>query len=432
MNFLNHLEAYYSKEFIDKFKKSTEESRTKCFIYDCNKYTEDCFLDIPIIKQHPFIKNAFYYDVNFKLGNDYRFINGALYIQDAHANMSVELLDIKKDDIVLDMCASPGGKSIDALLKLNNTGFLISNELNYQRAKVLSSNIERFGYDNCFVTNNNFIDIYKNYPSTFDKVILDAPCSGSFMFRKNEEVEKDWTYNKVVKNSEIQENLLEAAAFMLKVEGNIAYSTCSISKEENELVIKRFLNKHPNFKTVEISHELFYKGIIPGSNYLLPFKFDGEGQFICILKKTYEDNDISINKTNKNKQFVKYNDSCIYKEFINKDYFCMRVKDNIYSFKLPNIDFKPLNILRYGLLISSINNKTEIPSFMLAHSLLFNKVISLTEEELKKYLDGETLNKTIKNGFYAVSYKKVRLGFVKSVNGILKNYYPKGLRQKLK
>ena len=150
------------------------------------------------------------------------------------------------------MCAAPGGKSIDAAIKLNNTGMLISNELSYERSKILSSNIEKLGFCNTFVTNNDLSKIYHHYPSCFDKIILDAPCSGSFMFRKNELSKLDWNYNKVLGCAQIQKQLLDIASYMLKPGGKIAYSTCSISPEENENIIKEFLSSHEDFEICKI------------------------------------------------------------------------------------------------------------------------------------------------------------------------------------
>ena len=156
MNFLEHLqenvyssenESNYEDEIINKIISSFESERTHCLILNTAYYNESKLFDVNISKKHPFISNAFYFE-NQKLGNDFRFKNGVFYIQDAAAMMPVHFLDVKEHDIVLDMCASPGGKTIDAAIKLNNTGMIIANELNYERAKTLSSNVEKLGFSN--------------------------------------------------------------------------------------------------------------------------------------------------------------------------------------------------------------------------------------------------------------------------------------------
>ena len=143
---------------------------------------------------------------------------------------------------VLDLCAAPGGKTVQASMALNKTGLLISNDLSHQRAGLILQNVERLGLGNIVITNNDFSLIYKDYQEHFDKIILDAPCSGSGMFRKQREMEDDWSYQKVLKFAEIQKELIRIAYFMLKPGGKLIYSTCSFSKEEDEDVVEELLN----------------------------------------------------------------------------------------------------------------------------------------------------------------------------------------------
>ena len=422
MNFLEHLQINYDAETVDKIISSFSGERTHCLYLNNAFYTKNHLFDINLIKNHPFIENAFYFDTP-KLGNDFRFKNGVFYIQDAAAMMPVHLLNVKQNDIILDMCSAPGGKSINAAIKLNNTGMLISNELSYERSKILSSNIEKLGFSNVFVTNNDLSKIYQYHENTFDKIILDAPCSGSFMFRKNELSKTDWNYNKVVANSMVQKELLDIASFMLKPGGTIVYSTCSVSPEENENVILDFLNNHQDFSLTKINeHPLFYMSKrLEGTIYLMPFKFNGEGQFIALLKKTG-----SASLTTK----LIVENRCKTSIFSNfSDYkFDNSITKNelIYNYN-SYLKLKHFNVIRYGLQVAEIKGKVEIPSFQLAHYLRKN-VIDIDETTFNKYIKGEEIFINATDGFHVVSYKHINLGFVKVKNNIGKNYYPKGLR----
>lgn len=425
MDFKQYLEQYYSNEDVKKILDSFSQKRTNSFILNINKYCLSQLNDIEV-SPHPYIKNAFYFnsDVN-KLGTDYRFDNGMFYIQDASAMMPVHCLGIRSNEIILDMCAAPGGKTIDAAIELNNTGAIIANDLSYERARTLSSNIEKMGFSNVVVTNNDFTKIYPEYCQVFDKIILDAPCSGSFMFRKNENAKDDWTYEKVIKCNKTQTDLLSYAAYMLKPGGKISYSTCSLCQEENEQIIKEFLSINSDFHLVhqEFGQDVIESEYLSNTYYFMPHLFKGEGQFLAILEKdgSYYQTDLIYDKkpilTDIEKKFNL--DFSSYRSLLNENYVLNKP-----------FDLRHLKILRYGLHVSTTKGKIEIPSFHLAHFLPSNISIELDENERKKYLHGEELSRdNIQDGFYVVSYNGLNLGFVKASQGKLKNYYPKGLRQ---
>ena len=422
MNFLEHLHENYSDEIVEKIIDSFSKERTHSLILNTTKYDENHLFDINIVKKHPLIDNAYYFD-NLKLGNDFRFKNGVFYIQDASAMLPVHLLGVEQNDLVLDMCAAPGGKTIDAAIKLNNTGMIISNELSYERAKILSSNVEKLGFCNVFVTSNDLSKIYKNYLNVFDKIILDAPCSGSFMFRKNELSKLDWNYNKVLGCVSVQKDLLNIASEMLKPGGKIAYSTCSVSPEENEYIISDFLSTHNDFEIVKISaeHKYFYNSRVDGAIYLMPFMFDGEGQFICILQK------IGQHEKTSKKIIENRCRTSIFGNFSNEKFDNYVSKnDQVYLYDT-YVKLKHFNVIRYGLQVAEIKGKIEVPSFHLAHYLK-NDIYELNEKEFSKYIKGEEINISSPDGFHVVSYKNINLGFVKVKNNVGKNYYPKGLR----
>ena len=308
---------------------------------------------------------------------------GLYYIQEPSAAKVLFDANIKKDDAVLDLCASPGGKSIEALCYLdkNAGGFLISNEIDFSRAKVLSSNIERMGFENVVVTNADSKILSDTFCDYFDKIIVDAPCSGEGMMRKSEEARLQWSTNLVKSMAKIQKSLLDEAYTMLKAGGEIIYSTCTFSKEEDEESVEYVLSNYKDMKLVKMEK-------------LYPFEYLGEGQFYAIFKKDGESN---------------YKTDLIKKE------------------KLKNI-----NVLRYGVERYELKSNISIPSHASTHvdGIVFDYSVDLDDEEIEKYLKGEVIRKNIdiKNTFVKITYKKLGIGLAKYVNGQLKNHYPKGLR----
>ena len=425
MEFKEYLLKKYDEDFVNDFLSASKDERTSSLILNTNKYSKDILNGVNLIS-HPYIKNAFYYDKNVnKLGIDYRFENGVYFIQDAASMMTVHALDVQKDDVILDLCAAPGGKTIDAAIKLNNSGLIVANDISYERCRVLSSNIERMGFSNVIISNTDFEKVYTHYLNSFDKIILDAPCSGSFMFRKNENARLDWTYEKVLSCQKTQRNLIEIAYQMLKPGGKLIYSTCSISPEENEEIISELLKNHDDIhaQKLDFNDDVYESKILKNSYYFLPFKFNCEGQFICLLTK----DGIQKNYIPNSENFKKYSGFAGFFDISFENYITKN--DQIYGYNSP-IKLNKLNILKYGLLISKKKGKIEIPSFHLAHFLDSKKSIKLTEEEFKKYIHGEEISRDINSdGFHVVSYNEVNLGFVKSSNGKLKNHYPKGLRK---
>lgn len=414
MNFKENLLSYLDEKFVDELLDSMQKERTNCLILNTQKMDDETFIKMfPKVTPHTIIPHAYFFDKNdYDFGKSFYFDNGLFYIMDSASMMAPFLLPIEDGDNVLDMCAAPGGKSIFLILK-NPRINIISNDINYQRSCTLSSNVEKMGFSNEIISCSTISLLANYYKTTFDKIILDAPCSGSAMFRKSEDMKNDWNYNKVLRCRDEQKVLIEQAATMLKKGGILSYSTCSFSYEENEEVILDFLSNHSEFKAIKIYDD---PSFVRGKNleeaiHLFPNKFKGEGQFICLLKK-------DGNLTKKEANFVD-----------NEFKFKERILDNVYLFNNP-LNLSHLTILRKGLLKSTFKGKNEIPSFHYAHYLSSNNSIKLTEEEAKKYLHGDEITKitNLANGYYVVSYQNINLGYVHIVGNKLKNLYPKGLR----
>ena len=428
MKFEENLKEYLNDEFIHELVLAQEKERTNSLILNTSKMSAQAFKTaFPNIKEHPFLKNVFYYNKNeYQFGKSYLFDNGVYYLIDASSLLVSYYLPTKNGDLVLDLCSAPGGKTISLLLNnLDKNLNVIANDLSHQRALELSKNIERQGFSNVAVTNNDFSKIYKYYQNKFNAIILDAPCSGSAMFRKNSLAKEDWTINKVLSLQERQKELIKMAHFMLKEDGYLIYSTCSFSKEENEDVVLDALNNFNDLEIINIENKPYYykSELLPEAIHLFPNLYDGEGQFIALLHKKGASS-ASINKS-KNK--------ITHKDLLNKFELNFQNEININKEIYLNnfaFDLTKLNLIRPGLHLGSLDKNIFIPSFHLAHYLNSSISIALTEEEFKKYIHGEEIikNYNIKNDFYVVSYNGINLGFVKYVNGRLKNYYPKGLR----
>ena len=416
MDFETSLKKYLSDKEISELIRSFSEEEKKAVFLNENKLKAQEFLKIfPNIKPHPVVKNGYIYDKNeYELGKKIYHELGAYYIQEPSAMLVAHFLDAKPGERVLDLCAAPGGKTIQTALKMHNEGLIIANDLSKSRANILLSNVERLGISNTVVTSYNFKEFYKDFQGFFDKIILDAPCSGSGMFRKSDEMKNDWTYEKVLKNAKIQKELILMCYSMLKEGGTLAYSTCSYSFEEDEEVIEYLLNNSdatleniPSFKGEFRSPK--YKETV----HLFPSHFEGEGHYIALIKKP------GVLRSSKLRPvyFLKFVDG--------KGKF----KEN-HFFKVPDtLDNKfTLHSLRPGLFYEiEINNK-KMPTHHLSRCEDATKSIVLTKEELIKYLRGETLNKKYPNGYHFVCYMGMNVGVVYSINGILKNFYPKGLR----
>ena len=212
-DFASSIIGHFGESLGKEILSSMEKEQTHALVLNEERLSKEAFKSLfPAVREHPFIENAFYYDkADYDFGKSILHASGAIYIQDASAMMPVHFLNPKRGDTCIDLCAAPGGKTIDASLKIGMEGSIVSNDLSFPRAKELSSNIERLGLGNTIIMSVQPSLLSKFYGPTFDNVILDAPCSGSAMFRKNELSESDWTENKVLGNAKTQRELLEIA-----------------------------------------------------------------------------------------------------------------------------------------------------------------------------------------------------------------------------
>lgn len=388
--------------------------------------------------------NGFYYDEGDRPAKNPYYYAGLYYIQEPSAMSTGAMLDIKPGDRVLDLCAAPGGKSTQAGVKLKNKGILLSNDVSASRCKALLKNIELFGISNAVVTNETPEKLSDRFAGFFNKIIVDAPCSGEGMFRKDSSAIKSWDTHKTETCCLLQAQILENASKMLCRGGTIAYSTCTFAPEENEKIINDFLNKNHDFELVEVDKKL---GFEAGKNNwinegrqdlrkcgrLWPHKIKGEGHFIALLKKEGEYEEIELENHVENRKDIE--------EFYNFENENLNIKfeENIIVhgkslMKMPcKLNFDGIRVVRSGLYLGDIKTKRFEPSQALAMALSqkdVKNVISFSpnDENLYRYLKGESFKIEGKNGWNLVCIDEFPLGWAKIQDGRLKNKYLSGWR----
>ena len=419
MDFLSHLSKYLNQEEIAKLGASLKGKSEHALLLNTKKMSEEMLLELfPNVKRHPIVKNAYLYDKDeYDLGKSVFHALGCFYLQEPSAMVPAFLLGAKEGDVVLDLCAAPGGKSVQTSLLMNNQGLIIGNDIAKNRALAISENAERLGLGNLLITNNDFSLIYQNYSNYFDKIILDAPCSGSGMFRKDDKMMLDWSYQKVLKFAQIQKELIIMSYQMLKPGGSMVYSTCSFSYEEDEEVID-YLLKKSDAQIEEISDSpLFFKkgqGI-----HLFPSLFPGEGHYICLIKKPGE---LKVSKK-EDKVSIKYKIATPYP-------YIEKFGDYLYTMS-EMVNTKKLNIIRYGVKVGELIKQDIKFDHHYAHFVdSFESVKEITFEELLKYYQGECLSIVVPKGDVLLQYKGINVDIAKSDGRIIKNHLPKGLRRK--
>lgn len=429
-----------------KIKESTEKA-----LFQMKTQIEGLFT----VKQVPWEPKGFYYDHEDRPGKHPLHDAGVYYIQEASAMMPVRLLDPNPGDYVLDLCAAPGGKSTQIAGALQGKGLLVSNEIHPARAKILSENIERLGVANALVTNEDANKLLHYFPGFFDRILVDAPCSGEGMFRKNEEAVGEWSLENVELCAKRQREILDCAAAMLAPGGRLVYSTCTFAPAENEETIQWFLEHHPEFSFVEIPKKYYEMVNYPegkdGMLRIYPHRTEGEGHFMAVLQKEGENpekkTDVShfVEPAKKSKNKKKEPDGM--QEF---EAFCQDTLQVNLEELFPNREYitfgeqlylKPegittlmgLKVMRPGLHVGTMKKGRFEPSHALALALKPSQVkhfanLKSSEVLVHQYLNGQTFSMEGEKGWYVIGVDGYSLGWGKLAGGIMKNHYPKGLR----
>lgn len=348
-------------------------------------------LKISSEKKVSWANEAYYFDENVRPGKHPYHEMGLYYIQEPSAMSAAALLAPKPGMRVLDLCAAPGGKSTQLATYLGDSGLLVSNEINTQRSRILSQNIERMGIKNAIVTNEDSFVLASHFPGFFNAIQVDAPCSGEGMFRKLPEAIEQWSMENVAICAARQKEILDNAAVMLKPGGTIVYSTCTFSKEENEDVIEYFLERHPDFTLEEM--ERFW-----------PHKVDGEGHFVAkLVRRGCVDTDLkadrkikksknSKNRKNETKPALTKENMKLLSEFLDetisedmaawiKNSRLVMFGEQLYRLPDMEVDIKGLKVQRAGLHIGEFKKQRFEPSHSLALALKLSEaknVVNLT------------------------------------------------------
>ncbi len=352
---------------------------------------------------------------------------GVYYIQEASAMAPASCLQAQPGEMILDLCAAPGGKSTQIAAAMQGKGILICNEIHPGRAKILSENIERMGIANAIVLNHEPAVLANRFVACFDKIMVDAPCSGEGMFRKNEEAVNEWSLENVEMCARRQDDILDSAAAMLKPGGRMVYSTCTFAPLEDEGTIERFVTRHPEFVVEEMKR-------------LWPHKVEGEGHFVASLCKAGENNSIgcshwTVQKTTKEKecsQWKEFQQEYIYKEL---NGILLKFGEQLYLAPDHCPDLSGLKVLRPGLHLGTLKKDRFEPSHALAltlHPEDAKLTADLSVEKAISYIEGQTLQLTGDKGWYVITVEGYSLGWGKLAGEVMKNHYPKGLRKLLR
>ncbi len=400
----------------------------------------------------PFCDCGYYVDNDVEhIGSNPLHHAGAIYMQEPSAMSAVTMLSVKKGDRVLDLCAAPGSKTTQIAQALNGTGLLWSNEIVRSRASILLSNLERCGVKNAVVSSNSPENLCPALTGFFDKILVDAPCSGEGMFRKDEGAKAEWSKEHVLSCATRQLHILNSAKVALKAGGELVYSTCTYSKEENEGVVEKFLSENPEFELID-SGEVFGVNTLRYAKRIFPMN-GGEGHFSAKFRKNYtpeNERPIEVDKKKSKKRAVKpamqKADKSAY-EFLNtvfdeneyKNLYTVTDKvyaltDDLKELLSYNLDLKKLCVIKMGVEVLQNLGKRYEPTHNAFSACSENgakNVINLDidDERLYKFLHGEEIKvDSPLKGYTLVCVENIPLGFGKASGGNLKNKYPKGLR----
>ena len=386
--------------------------------------------ELPFVQQPvPWEPNGFYYDPATRPGLHVYHEAGVYYLQEASAMAPVALLDPQPGERVCDLCSAPGGKTTQIAGRMMGKGFLLCNEWSPKRATILSQNIERLGVANALVTNEDTSVLAKRFAGSFDKVLIDAPCSGEGMFRKEEAAVTDWSVETVQMCARRQAEILHNGAQLVRPGGRLVYSTCTFAPEEDELAVAEFLENHPDFEPEVIETPWFVPGE-NGSHRMWPHKLLGEGHFAAILRK----------KGDEDAEFTPISGSKLPKEWVQ---FAKDLKielpagqpvmfgDTLYWTPEGTPDIARLRVLRVGLELGTVKKGRFEPAHALAlwlSSCANVQNYDADSAEMAKYIHGDVVPSTIR-GWCLVTAGGYSIGWGKGDGTVLKNHYPKGLRR---
>lgn len=470
--FLNRMKSLLGTEY-DAFIQSYEQERYYGLRRNPLKASTEAFEErIPFaLEPVSWAREGYYYQVGEQPGRHILHEAGAYYIQEPSAMAVAEILEPQPGEYILDLCAAPGGKSTQIAGRMAGKGLLVSNEIIPGRAKILSQNVERMGIRNCVVCNETPERMAVFFPNFFDRIVVDAPCSGEGMFRKDETAAAEWSEEHVFMCADRQYGILLEAAKMLKPGGVLVYSTCTFAPEEDEGVISRFVRENGMFVIEEACHDsAFVQGRgdwiddpaegIEHTMRLMPHRLKGEGHYIARLRRQeifpgsggkwesgIAERSTFAEERNGRKKEDKRFDRAPADEISNfltnelglsadwlerQDGVLQNFGEQIYLVPRAMRSMQGMKVVRAGLHLGTSKKNRIEPSHALALALHIEETerrMELTEQEAERYLHGEVLSGTSQKGWILLTYEGYPLGFGKAAGGQIKNHYPKGLRK---
>ncbi len=443
VEFATRMETLLGAEW-DAYLAALEEPPVRGFRVNTDKISVEEFKHINPFGVQPisYVPNGFYLNYD-KVGNHPYHHAGMIYVQEPGAMAPAECVEISPDWWVLDLCAAPGGKSTQLKNKLGEKGVLVSNEIIASRCKILTGNMERMGFRNTVTTCMEPAKVARTFPETFDLIMVDAPCSGEGMFRKEAAAIPEWSPQNVQMCATRQSEILDNAVKALKEGGTIIYATCTFSLEENEMTVDAFLQRHPDFELVSVKEAvkaatadgIFFDGCrcenINEARRFYPHKNKGEGQFMAVL--SHRGTPVAPKKQNKKQEKI---DPIIF-AFLD-DTLTTYDKSNVQLVNGNPVYFTPDFAVPKGaafccgVTIGEVRKNYIQPhhQFFMAMGKDFKRTISLDldDSRLQQYLHGEEFATDCENGWAVVTVAGCPLGGVKVSGSKAKNHYPKGLR----
>ena len=372
---------------------------------------------------------GFYYDPEFRPGLHVYHEAGVYYLQEASAMAPVALLDPQPGERICDLCAAPGGKTTQIAGRMGGEGFLLCNEINPKRAKILSRNIERMAVSNALVTNEHPAVLAERFAGQFDKVLIDAPCSGEGMFRKEEAAVTDWSGETVQMCARRQAEILHCGAQLVRPGGRLVYSTCTFAPEEDEQAVAQFLDTHPEFEAEAVQTPWFEAGE-NGSHRMWPHKLRGEGHFGAVLRKKGEEPAAYTPVAGEKlpKEWLSFAKELGIKLGAGS---AVSFGDTWYWAPEGMPDIRKLKVLRPGLELGTVRKGRFEPAHALA--LWLNTCANVQRfhadsKEISEYLHGNVVPSD-RRGWCLVCADDYSIGWGKGDGSVLKNHYPKGLRR---
>ncbi len=402
--YIDSMKTLLGEEELSQYLDCFDKPRLYGLRINTAKISVEDFLKISPFKLTPipWIPNGFYYCQEDKPAKHPYYFAGLYYLQEPSAMTPAYVLPVEEGDKVLDLCAAPGGKSTELGAKLKGTGLLVSNDVSASRAKALLKNIEVFGIGNVLVTCEYPDKLAGIFGGFFDKILVDAPCSGEGMFRKDNKLIKSWESQGPDFFAPLQKNILDSAADMLKPGGYMLYSTCTFSMCEDEDNIKYFLDKHPDFQLEKIYD---YKGFVrafymPEAIRLFPHRLEGEGHFVALLHRNAEQCDDAKSVYASVSKNRKLPDELL--EFLSEfktEFDTGRIiitGEKVYLMPEGALDIKGLRTMRSGLLMGELKKNRFEPSQAIAMAVKaheYSTVANLSVDNINviKYLKGETI-----------------------------------------